>query len=300
MILIIDNYDSFTYNLVQRIGELGCNLKVIRNDKVTIDYVKELKPTHIIVSPGPCTPNESGNSNKIIKYFAGRIPILGVCLGHQCIAYVFGGKIIRNPPVHGKEDRIFHDKKTIYKNIKQGFIGGRYHSLIVDKKTLPECLEVTAWNEQGIIMGLRHKDFKVEGVQFHPESIITDNGYTVLENFIKGDEMLISINGKLIKEKDAKISVLDHGFLLGDGLFETMRTFKGKLFKFDEHYSRVRSSAKKIMIPVPVSKNRLRKNIEAVIKANNLKEARVRVTITRGIGPAGLSIDCKKQSITTN
>ena len=297
MILIIDNYDSFTYNLVQRIGELGYDLKVIRNDKVKIDYVKKLKPTHIIISPGPCTPNESGNSNKIIKYFAGKIPILGVCLGHQCIAHVFGGKIIRSSPVHGKEDLIYHDKKTIYHNIQQGFKGGRYHSLIVDKKTLPECLEITAWNELGIIMGLRHKDFKVEGVQFHPESIITDVGYKVLENFIGGNDMFVSINGELVKENDAKISVFDHGLLLGDGIFETLRTYNGKLFKFDEHYKRLKDSAKQIFMKVPVSKESLRKDIERVIKANSLKEARVRITLTRGIGPSGLSIDCKEQKL---
>ena len=185
MILIIDNYDSFTYNLVQRIGELGYQSKVMRNNKVTIKKVNKLKPTHIIVSPGPCTPKETGNSNKIIKHFAGKIPILGVCLGHQCIAYVFGSRIVRNTPVHGKEDLIYHDKKTIYKKIKQKFKAGRYHSLIVDKKTLPSCLEISAWNEKGTIMGIRHKDFKVEGVQFHPESIITDAGYDILKNFIK-------------------------------------------------------------------------------------------------------------------
>ncbi len=297
MILIIDNYDSFTYNLVQRVGELGYDSIVLRNDKISVAKVNRLKPTHIIVSPGPCTPKETGNTNSVIKYFAGKIPILGVCLGHQCIAHVFGGKIVRNPPVHGKEDFVYHDSKGVYIGLKQGFKGGRYHSLIVEKKSLPKCLEISAWNENGVIMGIRHKDFKVEGVQFHPESIITDAGYKVLKNFIEGINMLVSVNGELVKEKDAKISVLDHGFLLGDGLFETMRTFNGRLFKFDEHYSRLKSSAKKILIPVPVSKERLRKDIERVVKANNLKEARVRVTVTRGIGPAGLSIDCKDQSV---
>jgi len=185
MILIIDNYDSFAYNIVQRLGELNCKIKVIRNDKVDVGKVDRLRPSHIIVSPGPCTPNESGNSNQIIKHFADKIPTLGICLGHQCIAHAFGGKIIRNEPVHGKEDCIYHDGKTVYRGLKQGFKGGRYHSLVVDKNRLPDCLEVSAWNKEGIIMGIRHKDFKLEGVQFHPESIITDKGYDILRNFIE-------------------------------------------------------------------------------------------------------------------
>jgi para-aminobenzoate synthetase component II len=189
MILIIDNYDSFTYNIVQRLGELSCKVKVIRNDNVNIAKVNKLKPSQIIVSPGPCTPNETGNTNKIIKHFAGKIPILGICLGHQCIAYAFGGRIIRNNPVHGKENYIYHDKKTIYNGIKQGFIAGRYHSLIVDKKTLPKCFEISAWNKKGKIMGIRHKDFKLEGVQFHPESIITNDGYKILKNFIEDENI---------------------------------------------------------------------------------------------------------------
>lgn len=184
MILIIDNYDSFTYNIVQRIGELNYKTLVLRNDKATIKKIVALQPSHIIISPGPCTPNEAGNSNEIIKYFSGKIPLLGICLGHQCIASVFGGKIIRNKPVHGKEDKIYHDKKAIYAGIKQGFSAARYHSLIVDRKTLPECFEISAWNKEKLIMGIRHKDFKVEGVQFHPESIITKDGYKILENFI--------------------------------------------------------------------------------------------------------------------
>lgn len=185
MIVIIDNYDSFVYNIAQRIGELGCQSIIVRNDVVTPEKITLIKPSHIIISPGPCTPNESGNSNRIIKHFSGKIPILGICLGHQCIAHVFGGNIIRNTPVHGKEDRMYHDKRTIYRGIQQGFIAGRYHSLIVDKKTLPTCLEISAWNKEGIIMGIRHKNFKVEGVQFHPESIITPKGYDILRNFIK-------------------------------------------------------------------------------------------------------------------
>ncbi len=183
MILIIDNYDSFVYNIVQRVAELGYSSKVYRNDKIAIKKIQSLKPSHIILSPGPCTPKESGISNKIIKTFYKTIPILGICLGHQCIATAFGGKIIKTKPVHGKSDHIYHDKKTIYKNIPQGFTAGRYHSLII--KSLPKCLEISSKNKQGLIMGIRHKDFKVEGVQFHPESIITEEGYNILENFLK-------------------------------------------------------------------------------------------------------------------
>ncbi|MBW2989238.1 aminodeoxychorismate/anthranilate synthase component II [Candidatus Woesearchaeota archaeon] len=185
MILIIDNYDSFTYNIVQRIGELGYYSSVFRNDEIGVKDIGKLKPSHIIISPGPCTPKEAGNSNEIIRGFSGKIPILGICLGHQCIAHSFGGRIIRNEPVHGKEERILHDGKTIYRGLKQGFKAGRYHSLIVDKKSLPNRLEASAWNKEGIIMGIRHKRLKVEGIQFHPESIMTEKGYEVLRNFLR-------------------------------------------------------------------------------------------------------------------
>ncbi len=184
MILIIDNYDSFTYNLYQRLGELGAKCIVKRNDEIDVSGVRKLKPTHIVISPGPKTPDDAGNTNKIIKAFAAKTPILGVCLGHQCIAQVFGAKIVRNKPVHGKEDLILHDGKTIYSGIRQGFSAARYHSLIVERETLPECLEISAWNREGLIMGLRHKEYNVEGVQFHPESIITRDGYRILRNFI--------------------------------------------------------------------------------------------------------------------
>jgi para-aminobenzoate synthetase component II len=179
MILIIDNYDSFTYNLVQRLGELGATTKVIRNTQ----NIPKTKPSHIIISPGPCTPNEAGISNKVIKQFAGKVPILGVCLGHQCIAQVFGAKIVKNQPVHGKTAEIFHDKKTIYKNVKNPFTATRYHSLIVDKDSLPNCLEITAAHNN-IIMGIRHKRYNIEGIQVHPESIMTTEGYKILKNFI--------------------------------------------------------------------------------------------------------------------
>ena len=190
MILIIDNYDSFTYNLAQRLGELGVKIKVVRNDAVAQnklrDKIMKINLTHIVISPGPCTPNEAGISNEIIRQFAGKIPILGVCLGHQCIGQVFDGKIVREKPAHGKTAEIFHDGKTIFKNVKNPFTATRYHSLVVEKKSLPECLEVSAWNkDKTIIMGLRHKYLPgVEGIQVHPESIMTTEGYKILRNFL--------------------------------------------------------------------------------------------------------------------
>lgn len=186
MILVIDNYDSFTYNLVQILGEMESNLKVFRNDKIYVKKALALKPERVVVSPGPCTPNEAGNSMAIIKAFAGKIPVLGVCLGHQCIAQVFGGKIVRAGKVmHGKTSYIKHDGKTIYKDIDNPFAGMRYHSLVVERQSLPECLEVSAQTKDGIIMGLRHKDFQLEGVQFHPESFMTKVGRKTLENFLR-------------------------------------------------------------------------------------------------------------------
>jgi len=190
MILIIDNYDSFTYNLAQRLGELGAKSTVIRNDKIkenkVKDFVGKLLPSHIVISPGPCTPNEAGISNAIIQEFAGKIPILSVCLGHQCIGKIFGGRIVKEVPAHGKTAQIFHDGKTIFKNVKNPFTATRYHSLVVEKKSLPECLEVSAWNkDKTIIMGLRHKYLPgVEGIQVHPESIMTTEGYKILRNFL--------------------------------------------------------------------------------------------------------------------
>lgn len=186
MILMIDNYDSFTYNLVQFLGEMGQELNVYRNDKITIDDIAELKPDHIVVSPGPCSPNEAGISLQVIEAFAGKIPILGVCLGHQSIAQVFGGKVIRSERLmHGKTSPIFHDGKTLFAGLPSPFTATRYHSLIVEKETLPDCLEISAWTEEGEIMGIRHKQLLVEGVQFHPESIITDYGKEILRNFIQ-------------------------------------------------------------------------------------------------------------------
>lgn len=186
MILMIDNYDSFTYNLVQYIGEQGVEVRVVRNDELSIEEIKRLSPQIIVVSPGPCTPNEAGISLDVITYFAGRIPILGVCLGHQSIGQAFGGKVIRAERLmHGKTSLIFHDDKGVNKDMPNPFHATRYHSLIVERESLPDCLEVTSWTEEGEIMGLRHKEFAVEGVQFHPESIMTEEGKKLIQNFVK-------------------------------------------------------------------------------------------------------------------
>ena len=185
MILIIDNYDSFTYNLVQYLGELGEKLEVFRNDEITLRKIERLKPSRIVISPGPGTPKEAGISMKVIRHFAGKIPILGVCLGHQSIGEVFGGKIVRAGRImHGKTSEIYHDGKTIFKGLPKPFTATRYHSLIVEKKSLPKELEISAWTKEGEIMGLRHKQLKVEGVQFHPESILTSSGKRLLRNFL--------------------------------------------------------------------------------------------------------------------
>ncbi len=186
MILVIDNYDSFTYNLVQYLGELGAEMDVRRNDEVTIEEVeKDCCPDKILISPGPGTPDESGVSLALIEKFAGRVPILGVCLGHQAIGQVFGGRVVRAPvPVHGKPAEICHDGKTIFAGLEYRFKAGRYHSLIVERETLPQCLEVSATTPDGLIMGLRHREMKIEGVQFHPESILTTEGKQLLANFL--------------------------------------------------------------------------------------------------------------------
>ena len=182
---MIDNYDSFTYNLVQYLGELGQNIKVFRNDEITLAEIERLKPDHIIISPGPGTPKEAGISIEAVKHFAGKIPILGVCLGHQSIGEAFGGKVIRAPVLmHGKTSEIYHDGKTIFRDLPQPFTATRYHSLLVEKKSLPPVLEISAWTKKGEIMGLRHKKLKVEGVQFHPESILTQAGHQLLSNFL--------------------------------------------------------------------------------------------------------------------
>jgi anthranilate synthase/aminodeoxychorismate synthase-like glutamine amidotransferase len=186
MILMIDNYDSFTYNLVQYLGELGQNIKVFRNDKINISKIKKLRPGRIVISPGPGRPENAGISCAVIKEFAGRIPILGVCLGHQCLGYVYAGKIIgAKRLMHGKTSWIYHNKQTIFKGIPNPFEATRYHSLIVERKSLPECLQITAWTKEDEIMGLKHKKYPLWGVQFHPESILTDVGKDILRNFLK-------------------------------------------------------------------------------------------------------------------
>lgn len=186
MILVIDNYDSFTYNLVQYLGELGEEVRVYRNDEIDIAGIEALAPDHILISPGPCTPNEAGISLDVISHFKGIIPIFGVCLGHQAIGQAFGGNVIRAERLmHGKTSAIQHTGQSVFEGLPVPFTATRYHSLIVERETLPEELEITAWTEEGEIMGLRHKHYPVEGVQFHPESIITDHGHQMLRNFLK-------------------------------------------------------------------------------------------------------------------
>jgi len=185
VILMIDNYDSFTFNLVQYLGELGEELVVKRNDEITISEIEELNPQFLMISPGPCSPNEAGISMDAIKHFAGKIPIFGVCLGHQSIAQVFGGDVVRAERLmHGKTSEMHHNGETIFKGMKNPFTATRYHSLIVKNETLPDCLEVTAWTEDNEIMAIRHKTLPIEGVQFHPESIMTSFGKDLLKNFI--------------------------------------------------------------------------------------------------------------------
>jgi anthranilate synthase component 2 len=191
MLLMIDNYDSFTYNVVQYFGELGANVKIFRNDEITIEEIEALKPDHLVISPGPCTPNEAGVSVAAIKHFAGKLPILGVCLGHQSIGQAFGGKIVRAGHVmHGKTSEVYHEDKGVFANLNNPFTATRYHSLVIEKETLPDCLEVTAWtqNEDGSIeeiMGVQHKTLAIQGVQFHPESILTQHGHDLFANFLK-------------------------------------------------------------------------------------------------------------------
>lgn len=186
MLLMIDNYDSFTYNLVQYFGELGEEVVVFRNDEITPDEVARLKPAHIVISPGPCTPNEAGVSVPMIERYSGQIPILGVCLGHQSIGQAFGGKIVHaRQLMHGKTSPIFHSNTGAFRDLPNPFTATRYHSLVIERDSLPDCLEITAWTEDGEIMGIRHKTLTIEGVQFHPESILTEHGHKLLENFLE-------------------------------------------------------------------------------------------------------------------
>jgi len=186
MLLVIDNYDSFTYNLVQYLGELGQTVEVHRNNKISLAEIERMHPERIVISPGPGTPDDAGVSLAVIQRLSGKIPILGVCLGHQAIGQAFGGRVIRAPELmHGKASEICHDGKTIFEGLADHFMAGRYHSLIVERETLPDCLEVSAFTTDNIIMGLRHRQLKVEGVQFHPESILTSDGKKLLANFLR-------------------------------------------------------------------------------------------------------------------
>ncbi len=185
MILVIDNYDSFAYNLVQYLGELGWEPVIYRNDSITLGQIETMAPSHIVISPGPCTPLEAGISNGVVSSFRGRIPILGVCLGHQCIGYVYGGTIEHaRVPVHGKTSLVYHDGKTIYRGLPSPMVGGRYHSLVIGAESLPSSLEVSAKTAEGEIMGVRNREDVVEGIQFHPESILTEKGHDILTNFL--------------------------------------------------------------------------------------------------------------------
>jgi anthranilate synthase/aminodeoxychorismate synthase-like glutamine amidotransferase len=185
MLLVIDNYDSFTYNLVQFLGELGADMKVARNDKITVEEILELSPDHIVISPGPCTPNEAGVSLDTIRVFGETTPLLGVCLGHQAIGQAYGGKVICAPQVmHGKISEVRHDGDTLFAGVKNPFVAIRYHSLIVERQSLPNDLKITAWSDDGLVMAMRHVKHPVWGVQFHPESILTEPGKTILRNFL--------------------------------------------------------------------------------------------------------------------
>lgn len=186
MLLMIDNYDSFTYNLVQYLGELGEDVSVYRNDQITVGEIEELKPDRVVISPGPCTPSEAGVSVETIEAFAGKLPILGVCLGHQSIGQAFGGRIVHAKQLmHGKTSMIYHEDSSLFTGLANPFEATRYHSLVVERESLPDCLEITAWTDDDEIMGLRHKEYAIEGVQFHPESILTEHGHALLKNFLQ-------------------------------------------------------------------------------------------------------------------
>ena len=191
MLLMIDNYDSFTFNLVQYFGELGADVKVVRNDVVSVEQIAEMRPDQLVISPGPCTPNEAGVSVAAIKHFAGKLPILGVCLGHQSIGQAFGGNIVHAREImHGKTSSVYHQDQGVFSDLPIPFMATRYHSLVIEKQSLPDCLEVTAWTQQDgeldEIMGVRHKTLDIQGVQFHPESILTEHGHQMLKNFLEG------------------------------------------------------------------------------------------------------------------
>jgi len=187
MIAMIDNYDSFTYNLVQYLGELGAEVRVFRNDEITAQELKEMRPSHVVISPGPCAPDQAGVTLQAISLLGGRVPVLGVCLGHQAIGQAFGGKVVRARQVmHGKVSRIQHDGKGVFRGLPERFVATRYHSLAVERESLPACLAITAESEDGEIMGLRHRGLPIEGVQFHPEALLTEHGHRMLQNFLEG------------------------------------------------------------------------------------------------------------------
>ena len=189
MLLMIDNYDSFTYNLVQYLAEIGQEVEVVRNDKISIEEINKLNPQYIVISPGPCTPNEAGISLELIEAFKGKIPILGVCLGHQSIGQAFGGKIVHAQTImHGKTSKISHNNKGVFRGIKNPFVATRYHSLVIDRESLPNCFDITAWTDDNEIMGIKHKKLAIEGVQFHPESILSEHGHDLLKNFLDQNE----------------------------------------------------------------------------------------------------------------
>lgn len=198
MLLMIDNYDSFTYNLVQYFSELGEEVVVFRNDEITLDRIAQLKPAYIVISPGPCTPNEAGISISVIDSYRGDIPVLGVCLGHQSIGQTFGGRIIHAAQLmHGKTSPVYHNSTGVFSGLPNPFIATRYHSLVIERSTLPDCLEITAWTEDGEIMGIRHKTLAVEGVQFHPESILSEYGHLLLKNFLEQHQTAITQQAKM-------------------------------------------------------------------------------------------------------
>jgi len=187
MLLMIDNYDSFTYNLVQYFGELGEDVRVFRNDAISVNEIAAMKPDALVISPGPCSPKDAGISVEAIQFFAGKLPILGVCLGHQGIGYAFGGEIVHaRQPMHGKRSPVHHANVGVFSGLPNPFNATRYHSLAIRRETIPDCLEITAWTQDGEIMGVRHKEFAIQGVQFHPESIMTEHGHALLKNFLEG------------------------------------------------------------------------------------------------------------------
>ncbi len=250
-----------------------------------------------MISPGPCSPNEAGISMEVIKYFAGKIPIFGVCLGHQSIAQVFGGDVVRAERLmHGKTSLMHHDGKTIFSDIPNPFTATRYHSLIVKKETLPDCLEVTSWTEEGEIMAIRHKTLPIEGVQFHPESIMTSHGKELLQNFIreiqsKCNIMLIYVNGQYVEASEAKISPYDHGYLYGLGVFETFRIYNGHPFLLDDRYNRLIEALDTLQIKWTMTKNDVMLILKDLLAKNELKHAYVRFNVSAGIDEIGLQTE---------